>query len=414
MAIEAVYTSNKKLEEIRSQFPILKEKVNRKPLVYFDNAATTQKPQSVIDAIVEYYTHQNANIHRGVHSLSQKATDAYEYSRRKIASFINAPKPEQIIFTRGTTESINLVAFSYARNFLNAGDEIIISALEHHSNIVPWQLVCEEKNLILKVIPINDDGDLIIEEFEKLLSNKTKIVAVNHISNALGTINPVKTIIEKAHAAGAIVLIDGAQSISHMPIDVQTLDCDFFAFSGHKMFASTGIGVLYGKEELLNKMPPFMGGGDMIKTVTFEKTEYNELPHKFEAGTPHIEAGITITKAIEFIESVGFDFIKEQESILLHYATKRLKEINSIRIIGNPIRKTSVISFIVEGIHPYDIGVLLDKMGIAVRTGHHCTQPIMDRFSIPGTVRASFAFYNTTQEIDIFINALKKAIKMLR
>lgn len=414
MAFEAVYTSNKKLEEIRSQFPILKEKVNGKPLVYFDNAATTQKPQSVIDAIVEYYTHQNANIHRGVHSLSQKATDAYEYSRRKIASFINAPKPEQIIFTRGTTESINLVAFSYARTFLNAGDEIIISALEHHSNIVPWQMVCEEKKLTLKIIPINDDGDLIIEEYEKLLNNKTKIVAVNHISNALGTINPVKTIIEKAHAAGAIVLIDGAQSISHMPIDVQTLDCDFFAFSGHKMFASTGIGVLYGKEELLNKMPPFMGGGDMIKTVTFEKTEYNVLPHKFEAGTPHIEAGITIAKAIEFIKSVGFDFIKEQENILLHYATERLKEINSVRIIGNPIRKTSVISFIVEGIHPYDIGVLLDKMGIAVRTGHHCTQPIMDRFSIPGTVRASFAFYNTTQEIDIFINALKKAIEMLR
>ncbi|MFN4233727.1 MAG: SufS family cysteine desulfurase [Bacteroidia bacterium] len=414
MAFESVYISNEKLEEIRNQFPILMEKVNGKPLVYFDNAATSQKPKTVIDAIVEFYTHQNANIHRGVHSLSQKATDAYEHARRKIASFINAPKPEQIIFTRGTTESINLVAFSYARTFLNAGDEIIISALEHHSNIVPWQMVCEEKNLSLKVIPINDDGDLILEEYEKLLSNKTKIVAVNHISNALGTINPIKTIIEKAHAAGAIVLIDGAQSISHIPIDVQTLDCDFFAFSGHKMFASTGIGVLYGKEELLNKMPPFMGGGDMIKTVTFEKTEYNELPHKFEAGTPHIEAGITITKAIEFIESVGFDFIKEQENNLLQYATERLKEINCVKIIGNPIRKTSVISFIVEGIHPYDIGVLLDKMGIAVRTGHHCTQPIMDRFCIPGTVRASFAFYNTTQEIDIFINSLNKAIEMLR
>lgn len=414
MAFEAVNINEEKLKEIRNHFPILKEKVNGKQLVYFDNAATTQKPQSVIDAIAEYYTHQNANIHRGVHALSQKATDAYEISRRKIASFINAPKPEQIIFTRGTTESINLVAFSYAKTFLNEGDEIIISALEHHSNIVPWQMVCEEKKIKLKVIPINDDGDLIIEEYEKLLSNKTKIVAVNHISNALGTINPIKTIIDKAHAVGAIVLIDGAQSISHMPIDVQTLNCDFFAFSGHKMFASTGIGVLYGKEELLNKMPPFMGGGDMIKTVTFEKTEYNELPHKFEAGTPHIEAGITIGTAIDFIESIEFEFIKEQENNLLHYATERLKEINGVIIIGNAVKKTSVVSFVIDGIHPYDIGVILDKMGVAVRTGHHCTQPIMDRFCIPGTIRASFAFYNTTKEIDVFIDALKKAIEMLR
>lgn len=414
MTFEAVYTNEEKLEEIRNLFPILKEKINGKDLIYFDNAATTQKPQSVIDAIVEYYTRQNANVHRGVHALSQKATDAYENSRRKIASFINAPKPEQIIFTRGTTESINLVAFSYAKTFLNAGDEIIISALEHHSNIVPWQMVCEEKNLTLKVIPINDDGDLILEEYEKLLSNKTKIVALNHISNALGTINPIKTVIERAHQVGAIVLIDGAQSISHIPIDVQTLNCDFFAFSGHKMFASTGIGVLYGKEDLLNKMPPFMGGGDMIKTVTFEKTEYNELPHKFEAGTPHIEAGITIGTAIDFIKSIGFEFIQEQENILLHYATERLKEINGVTIIGNAVNKAGILSFIVNGIHPYDIGVILDKMGIAVRTGHHCTQPIMDRYSIPGTIRASFAFYNTTKEIDVFINALRKAIEMLR
>lgn len=414
MSIEAAYTSEEKLNEIRNLFPILKEKVNGKDLIYFDNAATTQKPQSVIDAIVEYYTHQNANIHRGVHALSQKATDAYEISRKKIASFINSPKAEQIIFTRGTTESINLVAFSYARNFLNTGDEIIISALEHHSNIVPWQMVCEEKNLTLKVIPINDDGDLILEEYEKLLSNKTKIVAVTHISNALGTINPIKTIIDKAHAVGAIVLIDGAQSISHIPIDIQTLNCDFFAFSGHKMFASTGIGVLYGKEELLNKMPPFMGGGDMIKTVTFEKTEYNELPHKFEAGTPHIEAGITIGTALDFIKSIGYEFIQEQENNLLRYATKRLNEINGVNIIGNAVKKASVVSFIVNGIHPYDIGVILDKMGIAVRTGHHCTQPIMDRFNIPGTVRASFAFYNTTKEIDVFIDALNKAIEMLQ
>lgn len=414
MTFQAVYTSEEKLKEIRNQFPILKEKINGKPLIYFDNAATTQKPQTVIDAIVNYYSHQNANIHRGVHTLSQKATDAYEVARRKIATFINAPKSEQIIFTRGTTESINLVAFSYARVFLNEGDEIIISALEHHSNIVPWQMVCEEKKLTLKVIPMNEKGELLMDAYESLLSNKTKIVAVNHISNALGTINPIKTIIDKAHAVGAIVLIDGAQSVSHLKIDVQTLNCDFFAFSGHKMFASTGVGVLYGKDELLNKMPPFMGGGDMIKTVTFEKTEYNELPHKFEAGTPHIEAGITIANAIDFIESVGFEFIKEQEAHLLDYATEKISEIEGIKIIGTAANKASVLSFVVDGIHPYDIGVLLDKMGIAVRTGHHCTQPIMDKFCIPGTVRASFAFYNTLEEIDIFIESLKKAIAMLK
>jgi cysteine desulfurase/selenocysteine lyase len=414
MALQAAYIDNKKLKEIRNQFPILKEKVNGKPLIYFDNAATTQKPQAVIDAIVNYYSHQNANIHRGVHTLSQKATDAYEISRKKVATFINAPKSEQIIFTRGTTESINLVAYSYARIFLNEGDEIIISALEHHANIVPWQIICEEKKLKLKVIPINKKGELLIDAYENLLSSKTKIVAVNHISNSLGTINPIKTIIDKAHAVGAIVLIDGAQSVSHLKIDVQTLNCDFFAFSGHKMFASTGIGVLYGKEELLNKMPPFMGGGDMIKTVTFEKTEYNELPHKFEAGTPHIEAGITIAKAIEFIESIGFDFIKEQENNLLQYATEKISEIEDVKIIGTASNKASVLSFVVDGIHPYDIGVLLDKMGIAVRTGHHCTQPIMDIFGVPGTVRASFSFYNTIEEIDIFIESLKKAITMLK
>ncbi|MFN7013157.1 MAG: cysteine desulfurase [Bacteroidia bacterium] len=388
--------------------------MNVKHLFYFDNAATTKKHKTVIYDILKYYKNQNANIHRGVHTLSQKATDAYEVARRKIASFINAPKAEQIIFTRGTTESINLVAFTYARTFLNEGDEIIISALEHHSNIVPWQMVCEEKMLKLKIIPINDNGELLIDVYENLLSNKTKIVAVNHISNALGTINPIKTIIDKAHAVGAVVLIDGAQSVSHLKIDVQTLNCDFFAFSGHKMFASTGLGVLYGKEELLNKMPPFMGGGDMIKTVTFEKTEYNELPHKFEAGTPHIEAGITIANAIEYIESVGFEFIKEQEANLLQYATQKISEIEGVKIIGTAAYKASVLSFIVEGIHPYDIGVLLDKMGIAVRTGHHCTQPIMDRFCISGTVRASFAFYNTLEEIDIFIESLKKAIAMLK
>lgn len=414
MAYRAVYTIEEKIKEIRKQFPILNKQINGKLLVYFDNAATTQKPQSVIDAIVNYYTHQNANIHRGVHTLSQQATDAYENARNKVASFINAPKADQIIFTRGTTESINLVAFTYARTFLNEGDEIIISALEHHSNIVPWQMVCEEKKLKLKVIPINDKGELIIDTYEKLLTDKTKIVAVNHISNSLGTINPIKTIIDKAHEKGAVVLIDGAQSVSHLKIDVQTLNCDFFAFSAHKMFASTGLGVLYGKEELLNKMPPFMGGGDMIKSVSFEKTEYNVLPHKFEAGTPHIEAGITITKAIEFIDSIGFDVIKEQEELLLQYATEKISAIEDVKIIGTSDRKASVISFIVNGIHPYDIGVLLDKMGIAVRTGHHCTQPIMDRFGIPGTVRASFAFYNTIEEIDYFIKSLKKAITMLK
>ena len=400
------------IENIRAQFPALHQEVFGKQLVYFDNGATAQKPQSVIDAINQYYTKENANIHRGVHHLSQVATEKYEIARKTIQRYINAPLPEQVLFTKGTTDSINLVAYSFGE-LLNEGDEIIISEMEHHSNIVPWQMLCERKGCKLNVIPINEDGSLKMEVYSQLLNDKTKLVAVTHISNTLGTINPVEDIIEQAHKVGAKVLIDGAQSIQHMNVDVQELDCDFFAFSGHKVFGPTGVGVLYGKKEILDQMPPYQGGGDMIAKVTFEKTTYNELPHKFEAGTPNISGGICLGTAFEYLESLDMEAIQLHEKDLLDYATEQLKEIDGVRLIGTAPEKTSVVSFVVEGTHPFDIGTLLDKQGVAVRTGHHCTQPLMDKYNIPGTIRASFALYNTKEEIDVFIIALKRSINML-
>ena len=403
-----------KIDDIRNDFTILSREVNGKQLVYLDNGATTQKPQIVIDAINRYYTNENSNIHRGVHTLSQEATSAYEEARIEVQKFINAQHSHEVIFTTGTTGSINLVATTFAKQFLNEGDEILISAMEHHSNIVPWQMMCEEKKAHLKVIPMNQKGELIYDEYLKLLSNKTKLVAVSHISNSLGTINPVKDMIAEAHKLNVPVLIDGAQAISHGKVDVQDLDADFYCFSAHKLFGPTGVGILYGKEVWLNKLPPYQGGGDMIKTVTFEKTTYNELPHKFEAGTPNIAGGIGLKYAIDYVNSVGFDFIHEQEVKLLNYATEELAKIEGLKIIGEAKNKTSVISFVVEGVHPYDVGVIVDKMGIAVRTGHHCTQPIMDFFNIPGTIRASFSFYNTINEVDLFVTSLKRALNMLR
>jgi len=400
------------ITKIRANFPILHQQVNGKPLVYFDNAATSQKPQLVIDSISNYYKTINANIHRGVHTLSQLATNAYEEARKKIQINFNAKYAHEIIFTRGTTESINLISSGFSQ-LLNKGDEVIISYLEHHSNIVPWQLVCEKSGAVLKVIPINEKGELLMEAFDKLLSDKTKLVAVNHISNTLGTINPVKEIIAKAHQVGAVVLIDGAQAAPHLKVDVQDLDCDFYCVSAHKMYGPTGIGFLYGKEAQLNKIPPYHGGGEMIKTVTFEKTTYAELPHKFEAGTPNIAGGIAFGTAIDYINSIGIENIALQENSLLAYGTKKLLEIPGLRIYGTSSKKASVISFNIEGIHPYDIGSIIDKLGIAVRTGHHCTQPIMDFYKIPGTVRASFAFYNTKEEIDAMVLAVKKAKQML-
>lgn len=401
------------VEEIRKQFPTLHREVYGKPLIYFDNGATSQKPQIVIDTINRYYTSENANIHRGVHFLSQQATDAYEEARRIVQRFIHAQHEHEVIFTKGTTDGINLVASCFGE-LLTAGDEVIISGMEHHSNIVPWQMLCERKKLKLKVIPVLDNGELDLEAFEQLLSEATKLVAVTHISNTLGTINPVKWIIDKAHAAGAKVLIDGAQSIQHMPINVQELDCDFYVFSSHKVFGPTGTGVLYGKEAILNEMPPYQGGGDMIAKVTFEKTTYNELPFKFEAGTPHIIGGIATGTALHYLSSLDQEVIHGHETDLLNFAQDRLLETEGVRIIGTAREKTSVVSFVVDGIHPFDIGTLLDKQGIAVRTGHHCTQPLMDRFGIPGTVRASFAFYNTKAEVEVFLKALNRSIGMLR
>ena len=401
------------VDKIRADFPILKQKIYGKDLIYLDNAATTQKPQVVIDSIAKYYSELNSNVHRGVHFLSDKATTAYENSRSRIATFINAKNSYEIIFVRGTTEAINLVANGYGNEFVKEGDEVIVSYLEHHSNIVPWQMLCQRKNAILKVIPVNDDGELIIDEYKKLLSDKTKIVAVGHTSNSFGTKNQVKEIIELAHNAGAVVLIDGAQAVQHTNVDVRELDADFFAFSGHKIYGPTGIGVLYGKEDLLNAMSPYQGGGDMIKNVSFELTTYNELPYKFEAGTPDICGAIVLSDAIEYVSKVGLDNISEYESELLKYGTDKLKEIEGFRLYGNAKNKASVISFLLEGIHPYDIGTILDKMGIAVRTGLHCTEPLMKRFGIPGTVRASFAMYNTKDEIDALVDGVKKAKKML-
>ncbi len=400
------------IKEVRKNFPILTQSVNGKPLVYFDNAATAQKPKVVEDAIVKYYETINANIHRGVHTLSQLATDAYEEARKKVQAHVNAKYDYEVLFTAGTTFGINLVASGFG-SLLKEGDEVLISAMEHHSNIVPWQFACERSGATLKVIPMNQDGDLIMEEFDKLLNSNTKVVAVTHISNALGTINPIKEIIAKAHQVGAAVLIDGAQATPHIKPDVQDLDCDFYVFSGHKVCGPTGTGVLYGKEAWLNKLPPYQGGGEMIKTVTFEKTTYACLPHKFEAGTPNIAGGIVLGVALDYLNGIGFDKIAAYEHELLEYGTKRLSEIEGLKIYGTAKEKTSVISFNLEGIHPYDVGVIVDKLGVAVRTGHHCTQPIMDFFGIPGTIRASFAFYNTKEEIDVLVEAVKKAQMML-
>ena len=400
------------VEQLRAQFPTLHQDVYGKPLIYFDNGATAQKPKVVIDAISDFYTNDNANIHRGVHHLSQVATEKYENARKTIQQAINSPTAEQVLFTKGTTDGINLVAYSFGQS-LGKGDEIIISEMEHHSNIVPWQMLCERQGCSLKVIPINEKGELRMDAFDELLSKKTKLVAITHISNTLGTINPIEEIIGKSHAVGAKVLIDGAQSIQHMKVDVQALDCDFFVFSGHKIFGPTGVGILYGKEEILNAMPPYQGGGDMIAKVTFEKTTYNELPHKFEAGTPNIAGGICLGTAFEFLNTLDMEAVQQYEHELLAYAESSLKDIYGLRIIGTANQKTSVVSFVVEGTHPFDVGTLLDKQGVAVRTGHHCTQPLMQIFKIPGTIRASFAFYNTKEEIDVFVKALKRSINML-
>ena len=401
------------IQKIRSDFPILQREVNGQPLVYFDNAATSQTPQQVIDVIVDYYSQYNANIHRGVHSLSQEATDAYEQARQKVQQHFNAAKLHEIILTSGTTHSINIIASGYAQ-ILQAGDELIVSAMEHHSNIVPWQMLCEKTGAVLKVIPMTQQGTLEMEAFESLLSANTKLVFVNHVSNALGTVNPIEEIIAKAHAVGAKVLIDGAQAAPHIKADVQALDLDYYVTSAHKLCGPTGVGMLYGKEELLHLLPPYQGGGEMIAEVTFEKTTYADLPHKFEAGTPNIAGGIAFGAALDYMNSIGFDAIATYEQELLDYGTAQLNAIEGVQIYGEAKDKTAVISFNVKGIHPYDIGSILDKMGIAVRTGHHCAQPIMDYYQIPGTVRASFSFYNTKEEIDQMILALKRAMAMLQ
>jgi cysteine desulfurase / selenocysteine lyase len=402
------------VEKIRKDFPILHQSINGKPLVYLDNAATTQKPLSVINALSSYYSNINANIHRGIHTLSEKSTGEFEATRETVKKFINSTSTEEIIFTKGTTEGINLVASSYGRKNIKQGDIIIISGLEHHSNMVPWQMLAEEKKAILKVIPIDDNGDIILEEYEKLLTGSVKIVAVNHASNTLGTINPIKKIIQMAHQAGAVVLIDAAQSTSHLKIDVRNLDVDFFAFSSHKIYGPTGVGVLYGKKELLEAMPPYQGGGEMIKDVSYEKCSYNDLPYKFEAGTPNIADTIALKNAIDYIEAVGKENIRAYENELLKYATAKLTEIKGFKIIGTAKEKLSIISFVIEGIHHQDIGIILDQEGIAVRTGHHCTQPLMGRFKIPGTSRASFAMYNTLEEVNRLTDGIKKVIKMLK
>ena len=404
--------SRRAVQDIRSQFPILTQKINGRDLIYFDNAATSQKPSVVIDKIKNYYEKENANIHRGVHSLSQEATTAYEQARHKISSYLNAKSDSEIIFTKGTTDGINLIASSFGE-LLNPEDEIIISAMEHHSNIVPWQLLESRKKIKIKVVPIHKTGEIDLEAFENLLNEKTKLVSITHISNSLGIINPIKEIIRKSHVVGAKVLIDGAQSVQHEKIDLQELNCDFFVFSGHKVYGPTGVGVLYGKSELLNIMPPYQGGGDMIEKVSFEKTTFNVLPFKFEAGTPNIVGGIALGTAFDFIDSLNFEQCQVHELELLRYAEEQLNAIPTIKIFGTSKNKTSVISFNVGDIHPFDIGTLLDKQGVAVRTGHHCTQPIMDFYQIPGTIRVSFGIYNTKDEIDLFVAALIKSIQIL-
>lgn len=393
---------------IREDFPILKQKVHGKPLVYLDNAATSQKPQAVIDSEVELYSEYFSNVHRGVHLLSQRSTDAYEKAREKVQNFLNARSSAEIIFTRGTTEGINLVAQTYGQQHVQAGDEILISEMEHHSNIVPWQMLCAQKGAILKVIPINDEGEILLDEYEKLLSERTRLVGIVHLSNALGTVNPVQQMIEMAHQRGIPVLVDGAQAVPHIPVDVQALDCDFYVFSGHKLFGPTGIGVLYGKKELLETMPPYQGGGDMILSVSFERTEYNVLPFRFEAGTPNIAGAIALGAAIDYVQEIGLEKIATYEDKLLAYATEAMAEIPGIRLIGTARNKASVLSFLIEGVHPHDIGTILDREGIAIRAGHHCAQPVMERFGVPATARASFAFYNTLEEVDVLIAGIRK------
>lgn len=396
------------VEKARADFPTLQQEIKGKPLVYLDNAATAQKPKQVIETLDKYYREYNANIHRGVHTLSEKATAAYEDAREKVKTFINANSSKEVVFVRGGTEAINLVAQSFGRSTLSAGDEVIITELEHHSNIVPWQLICEQTGATLRYVPINDAGELILEEYEKLLNDKTRIVAVGHISNALGTINPIKTIIDKAHAVGAKVLVDGAQAVPHTKVDVQELDCDFYAFSGHKLFGPTGIGVLYGKEALLEAMPPYQGGGDMIQTVSMSKSTYNVLPYKFEAGTPHIAGVIGLGAAIDYVNQLDFELAAQYENELLDYANEQAANITDFNFVGTAKNKTSILSFTLGRIHPHDIGTILDEEGVAIRAGHHCAMPVMERFCIPATVRASFAFYNTRKEVDALIQAIDK------
>ena len=402
------------IESIRKEFPILAREVHGKPLVYFDNGATTQKPQCVLDRIMRSYTLENSNIHRGVHYLSGVATEAHEAARQRVADFIGARSKDEILFTRGTTESVNLVARTLADQICHEGDEIVVTTMEHHSNIVPWQMACERTGAVLRVAPINGHGELILSEFEALLSERTKIVSVAHVSNVLGTVNPVAEIIRIAHKYGAKVLIDGAQAIAHIPVNVVELDADFYAFSGHKVYAPNGIGVLYGKREILDAMPPFMGGGEMIETVRFEKTTYNKLPYKYEAGTPDYVGSCALATALDYISAIGMKEIAEYEHKLLAYATEKIKDIDGVRIIGEAKEKSGVLSFVVEGVHPYDIGMMLDKLGIAIRTGHHCAEPLVDWYGIPGTARASFAFYNTKEEIDYFISSLKRVLMILK
>ncbi|HVT45150.1 MAG TPA: cysteine desulfurase [Thermoanaerobaculia bacterium] len=400
------------IEAIRREFPILRETVHGKPLVYLDNAATTQKPQSVIDAIVHYYLHDNSNVHRGVHLLSERATADYEAARVKIQHFLNASSEKEIIFTRGCTEAINLVMYSWGRSHVGPGDEIVISAIEHHSNIVPWQMLCEEKGAVLRVIPVNEQGELVLDEYEKVLCERTRLVAISHVSNALGTINPIRTMIEMAHAHGAPVLIDGAQGVPHLKVDVQALDCDFYAFSGHKVYAPTGIGALYAKRRWLEAMPPFQGGGDMILSVTFGKTIYNEIPYKFEAGTPNISGAIGLGAALDYVSSIGLDAIAAWEHDLLAYATARLTELPEVKLIGTAAEKASVVSFVLDGIHPHDIGTIVDQEGVAIRTGHHCAQPVMRRYGLAATARCSLALYNTPEEIDALVRAIRRVLEV--
>lgn len=405
-------TSSLDLNKIRGDFPILRQTVNGNPLVYLDNGATSQKPQSIIDAIVNYYTTTNSNVHRGVHTLSQQATDGYEGARAKIQKFINAGDEKEVIYTRNTTEGINLVAHSYGRKNIGPGDDIIVSNMEHHSNIVPWQMLCEENGANLLVVPIDDTGELIMDEYQKMLSPKTKLVSITHVSNALGTILPAKQIVKMAHDVGSPVLLDGAQAVPHMPVDMQDIDCDFYVFSGHKLFGPTGIGVLYGKSEYLEAMPPFLGGGEMIKSVTFEKTIYNDLPYKFEGGTPDIAGAIGLGAAIDYVTNLGFDQIMAHEDELLRYGTEALSAIDGVRIVGTAVDKAGILSFVMDKAHPHDIGTILDEQGIAIRTGHHCAQPVMQRFQIPATARASFAFYNNKEDIDALVKGIDRVIEV--